>query len=149
MSINGIIFDNQAMTAANHALISARALSDQVLSGSQITNTYNTVFINAGFIIMAGRVWEIQGNEAVSVSSAGGYAYARIKAQIDLTQPSTGADNFQQVNFVVEYASDLEEFPALVTDAINTGGGTTYEKEAAVVSIDTESGITAIVRKWA
>ena len=149
MSINGIIFDNQAMTAANHALISARALSDQVLSGSQITNTYNTVFINAGFVIMAGRVWEIQGSEAVNVSSAGGYAYARIKAQIDLTQASAGADNFQQVNFVVEYASDLEEFPNLVTSAINTGGGTVYELEAAVVSIDTESGITAIVRKWA
>lgn len=148
MSIRGIFFDMQETTAADHGVIFSRAVSDRVMSGAQITNTYNTVFINAGFVMMGGRVWEIQGNEAVSVSSAGGYAYARIKAQIDLTQPSTGADNFQRVNFVVEYASDLEEFPDLVTAAINTGGGTIYEKEAAVVSIDTESGITAIVRKW-
>lgn len=149
MSIRGIFFDMQQTTAADHGLIFSRAVSDRVMSGAQITNTYNTVFINAGFVMMGGRVWEIQGNEAVGVSSAGGYAYARIKAQIDLTQANTGADNFQQVNFIIEYASDLEEFPALVKGEINTGGGTVYELEAAVVSIDTESGITAVVRKWA
>jgi len=149
MSIRGIFFDMQQTTAADHGLIFSRAVSDRVMSGGQVTNTYNTVFINAGFVMMGGRVWEIQGNEAVSVSNTGGYAYARIKAQIDLTQASTGADNFQQVNFVVEYASDLEEFADLVTDAINTGGGSIYEMEAALVSIDSESGITAVVRKWA
>lgn len=149
MSIRGIFFDYQDTTAADHGVIFSRAVSDKVMSGAQITNTYDTVFINAGFVMMGGRVWEIQGNEAVSVSRAGGYAYARIKAQIDLSKASTGAANFQQVDFAVEYASDLEEFPALVLGAINTGGDTIYEKEVAVVSIDAENGITAIVRKWA
>ncbi len=149
MSIRGIFFDYQETTAADHGVIFARAVSDKVMSGAQITNTYDTVFINAGFVMMGGRVWEIQGNEALSVSRAGGYAYARIKAQIDLSQASTGADNFQQVNFIVEYASDLEEFPPLVKGEINTGGGTIYEMTAAIVSIDTESGITEVVSKWA
>ena len=149
MSIRGIFFDYQSVSAADHALLFAQAMPDGVINGAEITFDYATVYFNAGIIVMAGRIWEIQGSEAVSINNAGGYAYARIKAQIDLNQASTGADNFQQVNFIVEYASDLEEFPDLITNAINTGTGTIYEKEAAVVSIDTESGITAIVRQWA
>ena len=149
MSVRGILFDWQQTTSADHGVILSRAVSDKVMSGAQITNTYNTVFINAGFVMMGGRLWEIQGSEAVSVSSAGGFVYARIKAQINTAAESTGADNFQQVDFIVEYASDLAELPELEKQAINTGGGTLYEMEAALVSLDTENGITAIIRKWA
>lgn len=148
MSVRGIFFDEQAVSASDHGLLFSRAVSDGVLSGAEITATYNTVFVNAGFVIMAGRIWEIQGNEAVSVSNAGGYNYARIKVQIDTSKASTAADNFKQVTFLAEYAADLEDFPELAKENINTGGGNLYEMEAAVLALNS-NGIGSIVRRWA
>ena len=141
MAIKGVIYSNQAVSAAEHALLFRKFISDGILYGCGISYRFNTCTISSGAFVLAGRLTEIQGSEDVVVEGTSGYA--RIKGVIDLTQKAE-KKIFQQFYFDVDYAQTADGFTALVQEDVNNNGQR-YEVEWAVLTLSA-SGISSIVR---
>jgi len=133
MSIKGITFDYQTPTAKGHRAGFNGALTDGVLSGSDITYNGSSITVTAGYLVICGGIVEIVGSESISVPNTG--TYARLKAAIDLDGAAT-TTAFNQVTLTVETANSVAAFPALNQDDINNDG-TLYEAELAVVKVGT------------
>lgn len=128
MSIHGVTFDNQSPTAKDHGALFAGILYDGILKGCNITYFGTTISISPGYIIIAGRLFQVSSSE--SVGTSGSSSYARLKAKVDLSGTST-EETFSQVSFLVDYASTESGFSDLTQQDIN-GSGTTYEIELAI-----------------
>lgn len=143
MSIKGIIFDNQIPTAKGLRGGFHSALTDGIIEGCPITYQGSIITIGSGLMNVAGGIFQISGSETVSVSGSSGFA--RVKAVLDLTRDASDSEHFNQVYFAVDYASSATGFTELTQDAVNTGGGTTYEAEICVVKLSA-SGIANLTR---
>lgn len=141
MAISGITFEGQTPTANAMRAAEASVLTDGCLRGVTVSLSGNIVTIGAGYIVVAGAIIQISGEEKVTVSGTTGH-FARIKAKIDTSKPSTPSD-FSQVTFEFDTAPSLAGFPVLRQDNINSGINKIYEAEICVVKI----GSSGIVRK--
>lgn len=124
MAIRGVTFPNQTVAAVDHGTLFSNIFSDGILTGCAISYSGSTITIAAGYLIVAGRL--IQLTSATTVTATASGAYARLKCVIDTTLPSTSG-NFQQVSFVLDYASSATGFAALTQEDINAGTGNVYQ----------------------
>lgn len=124
MAIRGVTFPNQTVAAVDHGTLFSNIFSDGILTGCAISYSGSTITIAAGYLIVAGRLIQLTSSTTVTATASG--AYARLKCTIDTTLPSTSG-NFQQVSFVLDYASSATGFAALTQEDINAGTGNSYE----------------------
>ncbi len=144
MSIRGSNFENQHPFASDHALVWERCIPDGLLYGVDMSFTPTLFTIGTGFMLVAGRMFEITAAENISISPGSGYA--RVYVAIDTGGAAT-ENSFNQVTFGVDYAANLDSFAELTQEAININqGAAVYQAEVAVLSID-NTGATAIERQ--
>ena len=144
MAIKGILFDNQAPTAKGLRGGFNSALTDGILCGCATeTSGYNFV-IKSGLMNVAGGIFAVTGDTNVTVAYDADKPYARVKANIDLSQTAT-TEAFNQVSFTVDYASSVNTFTNLVQENINYGSGTIYQAEMFILLLN-NTGISSIVR---
>lgn len=144
MAINGILFDNQSPTAKGLRGGFHSALSDGILEGCGTDNSSGfSLNIEAGLMHVAGGIFFLAGGQSILLSYDSSKTYARIKAVMDLSQATT--PSFNQISFVVDYASSANNFTNLVQEGVNIGTGTRYEAEIFVVQLNA-SGISKFVR---
>ena len=144
MSIRGSNFENQHPFASDHALVWERCMPDGLLYGVDMSYTSTLFTLGAGFMLVAGRMFEITAAENISISPGSGYA--RVYVAID-TGGTASENSFDQVSFGVDYAANLDSFPELTQGEININqGAAVYQAEVAVLAINS-SGVTAIERQ--
>lgn len=144
MSIRGSNFDNQHPFASDHALVWERCMPDGLLYGVEMSFTTTLFTLGTGFMLIAGRAFEITAAESVSISPGSGYA--RVYVTIDTGATAT-ENSFDQVNFGVDYAASLDSFAELTQEEININqGAAVYQAEVAVLAINS-GGVTAIERQ--
>ena len=143
MSLYGITFVDQLVSAQDHAALQAALLSDGILRGCGMSFSGNRLTMAAGLIISAGR---LIGNDApLSIPVTETSGVARITLVIDLSGVST-EDVFTQVDIRVDHAATAAGLKGLTQQDINGGMASTYELALAVVSLG-GSGITAITSR--
>lgn len=136
MSIKGVIFSNQKVSAADHGRLFRRLFSDGVLYGcsaSTSTTTSGGVItaasctISSGSIIACGRLINISSDESIDIPlpNPSQARKVRITGVIDLSRIAE-KDEFEQFTFRVDTAATVETLPALVQQDINNGSNT-YE----------------------
>lgn len=144
MSIRGSNFENQHPFASDHALVWEHCMPDGLLYGVDMSFSSTRFTLGTGFMLVAGRMFEITAAENISISPGSGYA--RVYVAIDTGGAAT-ENSFNQVSFGVDYAANLDAFTELTQDAININqGAAVYQAEVAVLSIDS-TGATAIERQ--
>lgn len=144
MSIRGSNFENQHPFASDHALVWAHCMPDGLLYGVDMSFTSTLFTLGTGFMLVAGRMFEITATENISISPGSGYA--RVYVAID-TGGTASENSFDQVSFGVDYAANLDSFPELTQGEININqGAAVYQAEVAVLAINS-SGVTAIERQ--
>lgn len=144
MSIRGSNFENQHPFASDHALVWERCMPDGLLYGVDMSFTSSLFTLGTGFMLVAGRMFEITAAENISISPGSGYA--RVYVAIDTGGAAT-ENSFDQVSFGVDYAATLEAFTELTQNEININqGAAVYQAEVAVLAIDS-TGATAIERQ--
>lgn len=145
MSANftGVTFPNQKVTPAHDAVVRRAVLADGILTGCEFSYSGYTLTMTAGQLIICGRqiIHPSSQNWVVSGATSG---VARLLLTIDVTRTST-KDTFDQVLDQIQYATDVNGFPALDQTDINASG-TRYQVAACVVSLG-PGGITGIVNK--
>lgn len=143
MAINGILFDNQSPTAKGLRSGFHSALSDGILEGCGTDNSSGfNLSIDAGYMHVAGGIFFLAGGQNITLAYDSSKTYARIKAVMDVSQTSVP---FNQISFVVDYASSANNFTNLVQNKVNIGNGSIYEAEIFVVQLNA-SGISKFVR---
>lgn len=141
MSIRGSNFPNQHPFASDHALVWQRCMPDGLLYGCDMSFTASAFTIGTGFMLVAGRMFEITAAESLSVSPGSGYA--RVYAAIDTGGTAT-ENSFDQVSFGVDYAASIYSFADLTQQEININqGAAVYQTTVAILSIN-NSGIVSI-----
>lgn len=144
MSIRGSNFENQHPFASDHALVWERCMPDGLLYGVEMSFTPTLFTLGTGFMLVAGRMFEITAAENISISPGNGYA--RVYVTIDTGGTAT-ENSFGQVSFGVDYAANLDSFAELTQGEININqGAAVYQAEVAVLAINS-SGVTAIERQ--
>lgn len=144
MSIRGSNFENQHPFASDHALVWERCMPDGLLYGVDMSFTSTLFTLGPGFMLVAGRMFEITAAENISISPGSGYA--RVYVAIDTGGTAT-ENSFDQVSFGVDYAANLDSFAELTQGEININqGAAVYQAEVAVLAINS-SGVTAIERQ--
>lgn len=144
MSIRGSNFENQHPFASDHALVWERCIPDGLLYGVEMSFTPTLFTLGTGFMLVAGRMFEITAAENISISPGSGYA--RVYVAIDTGGAAT-ENSFDQVSFGVDYAANLDSFAELTQGEININqGAAVYQAEVAVLAINS-SGVTAIERQ--
>lgn len=144
MSIRGSNFENQHPFASDHALVWERCMPDGLLYGVDMSFTSTLFTLGTGFMLVAGRMFEITAAESISISPGSGYA--RVYVAIDTGGAATET-SFDQVSFGVDYAANLDSFAELTQGKININqGAAVYQAEVAVLEINS-SGVTAIERQ--
>lgn len=144
MSIRGSNFENQHPFASDHALVWERCMPDGLLYGVDMSFTSTLFTLGPGFMLVAGRMFEITAAESISISPGSGYA--RVYVAIDTGGTATET-SFDQVSFGVDYAANLDSFAELTQGEININqGAAVYQAEVAVLAINS-SGVTAIERQ--
>lgn len=144
MSIRGSNFENQHPFASDHALVWERCMPDGLLYGVDMSFTSTLFTLGTGFMLVAGRMFEITAAESISISPGSGYA--RVYVAIDTGGAAT-ENSFDQVSFGVDYAANLDSFAELTQGEININqGAAVYQAEVAVLAINS-SGVTAIERQ--
>lgn len=119
-------------------------MPDGLLYGVEMSFTPTLFTLGTGFMLIAGRAFEITAAESVSISPGSGYA--RVYVTIDTGATAT-ENSFDQVNFGVDYAASLDSFAELTQEEININqGAAVYQAEVAVLAINS-SGVTAIERQ--
>lgn len=143
MSLFGVTFKDQPVSAFDHAALMALVLRDGILRGCGMSASGSNVTLAAGHLLAAGRV--IGNDAALTIPVAGTTGVARITLVIDLTAAAT-EETFNQLSLRVDTAADEAALPALVQEDINDGVHTDYEVALAVVALG-GSGVTSFVRK--
>lgn len=144
MSIRGSNFENQHPFASDHALVWERCIPDGLLYGVEMSFTPTLFTLGTGFMLVAGRMFEITAAENISISPGSGYA--RVYVAIDTGGAAT-ENSFDQVSFGVDYAANLDSFAELTQGEININqGAAVYQAEVAVLAINS-GGVTAIERQ--
>lgn len=144
MSIRGSNFENQHPFASDHALVWERCIPDGLLYGVDMSYTTTLFTLGTGFMLVAGRMFEITAAENISISPGSGYA--RVYVAIDTGGTAT-ENSFDQVSFGVDYAANLDSFAELTQGEININqGAAVYQAEVAVLAINS-GGVTAIERQ--
>lgn len=144
MSIRGSNFENQHPFASDHALVWERCIPDGLLYGVEMSFTPTLFTLGTGFMLVAGRMFEITAAESISISPGSGYA--RVYVAIDTGATAT-ENSFDQISFGVDYAANLDSFAELTQGEININqGAAVYQAEVAVLAINS-SGVTAIERQ--
>lgn len=140
MAIQGVVFQNQKVSAEDHAALFEMFISDGLLSGCGINSLRNVLTISSGLFVHKGRLIKIVGSEQItipdSIVPSSGTKNIRLVGVVDLNQVSTKTE-FNQFRFRLGETSE-----ELVKDDINTGTGRLYEVEWAILTIDTQGTIT-------
>lgn len=140
MAIQGVIFPNQKVSAADHAALFELFISDGLISGCGASPLRNTLTITSGLFVLKGRLIKIVGSEQItipdSIVPSSGTKTIRLVGTIDLNQVST-ASEFHQFSFRLGETSET-----LTKDDINTGTGKVYEIEWALLTIDAQGNIS-------
>ena len=136
MAINGIIFQNQKVSAEDHAALFELFITDGIISGCGTSTTRNLLTITSGLFVLKGRLVKIVGSETIEIPNNIKSTTVRLIAYIDTNQKAT-KDEFEQVKFRLDQTS-----AALVQEDINTGTGHLYEVEWATLTIGSQSEIT-------
>lgn len=119
-------------------------MPDGLLYGVDMSFTSTLFTLGTGFMLVAGRMFEITAAENISISPGSGYA--RVYVAIDTGGTAT-ENSFDQVSFGVDYAATLDAFAELTQGEININqGAAVYQAEVAVLAINS-SGATAIERQ--
>lgn len=141
MAIQGVVFPNQKVSAADHAALFELFISDGIISGCGVNSLRNTFTISSGLFVLKGRLIKIVGSEEITIPDNvipdSGTTTVRLVGYIDLNQVST-KESFQQFKFRLGSVNET-----LTKDDINTGTGKLYEVEWALLTIDSEGIIKA------
>lgn len=116
---------------------------DGILRGCDVTTTSTQIEIDSGMFVLCGRMIYVDGKTTFEMENPIQNGYARLKAKIDLNEPST-QEECGQFTTIVEF-STTELFEELLQEDINKDGKI-YEQELAVVKIESKN-IIGIVRK--
>lgn len=144
MSIIGVTYSNQKVSAADHAKLFQMLIGDGILNGCSASARLNAFTISEGKFITAGRVAKIQGSEVITISGEYGSGwYARVKLVNDLSQAAE-IDEFKQVKFEVDYAQSVDGFSPITQENINEDGSTgKYEIVWAILTLGENGVITS------
>ena len=144
MSIVGVTYSNQKVSAADHAKLFQMLIGDGILNGCSASARLNVFTISEGKFITAGRIAKIQGSETITISSEYGTGwYARVKLVNDLSQAAE-IDEFKQVKFEVDYAQSVDGFSPITQENINEDGSTgKYEIVWAILTLGENGVITS------
>lgn len=133
MAIRGVTFDNQQVTASDHgALFKEIFPTDGILIGCAITASGSNISIAAGYMVVAGRLFQNTASYTLTAAASGNYV--RVLATIDTSQTATTSE-FAQVSFSLDYAATVSGFPALTQDDINAGSGNIYQAALAIYAL--------------
>lgn len=113
MSIQGVTFDLQPLTAAFDGALHAYLLTDGVLRGCEVTYSGYDVYVSPGQFIAAGRLVHIPERTRIFGSSIFESASIQIKFTIDLNNTASAAE-FTQGRFASAWVSTSsgDTFPA-------------------------------------
>jgi len=142
MAIQGVIYQNQKVSAEDHAALFQMFISDGILSGCGVSKLRNVLTISSGMFVLAGRLSKIVGSEQITIPDTIRSTTVRLTGVIDLTQSATKTE-FHQFNFRLDVASG-GTYPALRKENINTGNGQYYEVEWAILTVDGDGNITNV-----
>lgn len=146
MAIQGVVFSNQKVSAADHATLFEMFVSDGVINGCATSQLRNTLTIASGMFVLKGRLIKIAGSEQITIPDSmipsSGTTTIRLTGVVDISLPSTETE-FQQFYFRLDAASG-GSYPALKQESINTGNGHVYEVEWAILTVDSQGVITNV-----
>lgn len=142
MAIQGVIFPNQKVSAADHAALFELFISDGIISGCGVNARMNTLTISSGLFVLKGRLIKIVGSEQITIPDSIRSTTVRLTGVVDLNQIST-ADAFTQFSFRLDEL-DGGAYPALTQESINTGNGKVYEIDWAHLTVDAQGVITHV-----
>lgn len=145
MAIQGVIYQNQKVSAEDHAALFQMFISDGILSGCGMSKLRNVLTISSGMFVLAGRLSKIVGSEQITIPDTIRSTTVRLTGVIDLAQSATKTE-FHQFSFRLDPASN-NTYPALRKENINTGNGQYYEVEWAILTIDGDGNITNVEQK--
>lgn len=145
MAIQGVIYQNQKVSAEDHAALFQMFISDGILAGCGMSKLRNVLTIDSGMFVLAGRLSKIIGSEQITIPDTIRSTTARLTGVIDLTQSATKTE-FHQFSFRLDAASG-GAYPVLRKENINTGNGQYYEVEWAILTIDEDGNITNVEKK--
>ena len=149
--MKGVTFDYQLQTAAEMATIFRAAFGDKDgrLNGCTLSINQNSVLLlSEGDMLICGRHIHVGSTIGIPTSAfyQEGDVYCRVMIELDMTTPAA-SDEFTQGSMEYEYVSDLDELAALRQDDINHGGSI-YECELCVVTLNSSGNPSQIVRQW-
>lgn len=142
MAIQGVIFPNQKVSAADHAALFELFISDGIISGCGVNARMNILTISSGLFVLKGRLIKIVGSEQITIPDSIRSTTVRLTGVVDLNQIST-ADAFTQFSFRLDEL-DGGAYPALTQESINTGNGKVYEIDWAHLTVDAQGVITHV-----
>ena len=139
MALKGITFDKQSFSAMNDGGFYQRILpTDGALWGCSLSNTVNTITINPGLLICAGRFLEFDGATTYTLPSANSTStgYMRLVLTLDLSKTNTESA-FNQGEVVWEYSATTTFAPFNNPDNFNdaTKSGQKYKMQLCVYPI--------------
>ena len=146
MAIQGVVFSNQKVSAADHAALCELFISDGVINGCSTSFSLNILSIASGMFVLKGRLIKIIGSEQITIPDSmvpsSGTADIRLTGVIDTTLTSTETV-FDQFYYRLDPSSG-GSYPALVQESINTGNGHLYEVEWAIITVNAQGGIESV-----
>lgn len=138
MAIQGVTYDNQRVSAADHASLFQMFITDGVMSGCGMSTLRNTLTISSGSFILAGRLTKIVGSETITIPNDVENTTKRLIAVCDMGGAHTRTE-FGQFYFKLEN-SDY----TLKKENINSESGRYYEVEWGTLTIGSQGIITAV-----
>lgn len=141
----GVTFPEQVKSPVDEAVVQRVMLPDCVIDGCSLGFSGTTLTMEAGYLLICGRVVRHSSPQSWSISKAK-TGFARLVLTVDLTRVST-ENSFDQVNDSIEYSTRVTDFESLDQTNINNNG-TLYQFEVCVVSLGS-NGITKIYRSAA
>lgn len=140
MSIQGVVFQNQRVSAEDHAALFQMFISDGIIAGCGISSVRNTLTVSSGVFVLAGRLIKIVGSQQITIPDTIVSTTVRLTGVIDLTQIAT-TEEFGQFSYRIDQLTN-GSYPELRKENINTGNGNYYEVEWARITVDGQSNIT-------
>ena len=141
MAIQGVTYNNQRVSAADHAALFQMFVTDGIMSGCGMSSLRNTLTISSGLFIVAGRLTKIVGSETITIPNGVVSTTKKLIGHCNMEGAAT-SETFGQFTF------DLQDSSYTVRkEDINSGTGLHYEVEWAVLTIDGQGNITNIEKK--
>lgn len=133
--IKGVTFDNQNVTSKIDGGFYNRIFTnDGIVRGCSMSVTTNTLTIQPGLMIIAGRLIWIDSATTLTLDNPINNGYAALVLTIDLSQTASITE-FEQIGTDFVYSATTV-FPELTKGNINgEGGDTIYQAQIAVVSL--------------